>query len=149
MRPITYYVLRSCTFLALLGLAGCARYRVTLNEQPIYTPPPLYSKFEVSDPALADCLHQTIADQNITVPEQLKRLTCRHAGLETLAGLEHFAALEELDISHNKLREVAQLARLPQLRKLQLNDNPSLQCTDLAPLARPNLQITPPAHCVQ
>ena len=35
-----------------MALGGCARYQVTLNEQPIYSPPPLYSQFEVADESI-------------------------------------------------------------------------------------------------
>lgn len=128
-------------------LFGCERYAVTLNQQPIYTPPPLYSDFTVPDQALADCLKQTIADQKIVRVEQLTSLTCRHTGLTSLTGIDHFTALRELDVSHNRLREAQALARLMQLRTVKINDNPDLQCETLAPLTQKDLQITPPAHC--
>lgn len=128
-------------------LFGCERYAVTLNQQPIYTPPPLYSDFTVPDQALADCLKQTIADQKVVRVEQLTSLTCRHTGLTSLTGIDHFTALRELDVSHNRLREAQALARLMQLRTLKINDNPDLQCETLAPLTQKDLQITPPAHC--
>ncbi len=128
-------------------LFGCERYAVTLNQQPIYTPPPLYSDFSVPDQALADCLKQTIADQKIARVEQLTSLTCRYTGLSSLAGIDHFTALQELDVSHNQLQEAQILARLMRLRTLKINDNPDLQCETLAPLTQKDLQITPPAHC--
>lgn len=129
------------------ALFGCERYAVTLNEQPIYTPPPLYADFAVADQALTDCLKQTIADKKITRVEQLTSLACRHTGLTSVVGLEHFNALQELDLSHNRLQQAQTLAKLPQLRLLKINDNPDLQCDSLAPLTQKDLKITPPAHC--
>lgn len=148
----TAFVIRSPAALIVawslvFALFGCERYAVTLNQQPVYTPPPLYSDFTVSDPALADCLKQTITDRKIARLEQLTSLTCRHAGLKSVAGIEHFSSLRELDVSHNQLREAQTLAKLPQLRLLKINDNPDLQCDSLAPLTQKELQITRPAHC--
>jgi Leucine-rich repeat (LRR) protein len=129
------------------ALFGCERYAITLNEQPIYTPAPLYSDYTVVDEALADCLKQTIADKKITRAEQLITLTCRHTGLRSLSGLEHFRALQELDLSHNQLQQAQTLAHLPQLRVLKINDNPNLLCESLAPLTQKELKITLPSHC--
>jgi hypothetical protein len=134
--------------LTLLGLGGCAEYQITLNEQPIYTPPPLYSQYEVADEALRNCLRQTILDQRITQADQLSRLICRHAGIESLQGLETFVALEELDISHNALRDLSPLQNLPKLRLLRAHDNPELLCDSL-PVSRETLEIMAPAHCTE
>jgi Leucine-rich repeat (LRR) protein len=127
-------------------LSGCAKYRVTLNEQPIYTPPPLYSDFEVADEALKNCLRQTIVDQNIARVEQLTQLICRHAGVRSLQGLEKFVALEKLDLSYNELRDIAPLQDLAKLQMLKLNNNPELLC-DTQPKARSGLQIVTASHC--
>jgi Leucine-rich repeat (LRR) protein len=142
--PVGYY----CAGIVLVCLGGCARYQVTLNEQPIYTPPPLYSQFEVADEALKNCLRQTIADQNITQAEQLTQLVCRHAGIRSLQGLEKFTALEALDLSYNALRDLTPLQNLGKLKLLRINNNPDLQC-DTLPGARPDLSITTASHCSQ
>lgn len=129
-------------------LFGCERYAITLNQQPVYTPPPLYSEFSVADSALKDCLKQTIADQNITRVEQLISLTCRHTGLNSIAGLAHFSALQELDISHNQLHDVKELAKLKQLKSLKLSGNVFLSCDEIAALRHDGLTIVPPTHCL-
>jgi Leucine-rich repeat (LRR) protein len=133
-------------WIVLMSLGGCARYQVTLNEQPLYSPPPLYSQFEVADEALKNCLHQTIADKHITHANQLTQLVCRHAGIKSIQGLEGFDALEELDLSHNTLRDVKPLQSFSKLRLLKINDNPDLLC-DTLPQARLGLQIINATHC--
>lgn len=135
-------------WILLVGLGGCARYEVTLNEQPIYSPPPLYNQFEVADEALESCLRQTIADKRITQADQLTQLVCRYAGIRSIQGLESFIALEELDLSYNKLGDVKTLNNLNKLQRLKINDNPDLLC-DTLPQARPELQIVNALHCIR
>lgn len=137
-----------CNWILLVALGGCARYQVTLNEQPIYSPPPLYSQFEVADESLKNCLHQTIADKQITRAEQLTQLVCRHAGIKSVQGLEVFAALEELDLSHNALRNLKPLRGLAKLRLLKINDNPDLMC-DTVPQIASDLHIINSSHCAR
>lgn len=135
-----------CAWMPLAVLSGCGPYQVTLNEQPIYIPPPLLSQFQVADQALKNCLRQTIADNNITRVEQLTRLVCRHAGVGSLEGLETFVELEELDLSHNRLRDLKPLQNLKKLRLLKLNDNPDLQC-ETQPAVRAGLNLITTTHC--
>lgn len=141
---------RSIFFFSLVvPLFGCERYAVTINQQPVYTPPPLYSEFAITDVALKDCIEQTIVDKKVVRVEQLTALTCRHAGLTSLEGLEHFAFIQELDISHNQLVDARVLTRLPQLKALKIQENPALRCDVLAELAQAGVQqITAPAHCL-
>ncbi|MBC6905609.1 hypothetical protein DWB84_09090 [Saccharophagus sp. K07] len=129
------------------ALCACGRYAVTLNEQPIYTPPALYSQFSLADEALLNCVKQTIIDQKITSADALVRLTCRHAGVKSLTGLDHFSSLEELDVSFNDLQDISSLNQLKKLRLLKLNDNPALRCDQLISLEQAELTIVPPKHC--
>lgn len=139
---------RSILSLSLAAtLFGCERYAVTLNQQPVYTPPPLYHDFAVADQALRDCIKQTIVDKNVVRVEQLTALTCRHAGLTSLEGLEHFAFIEQLDLSHNQLVDAQVLAKLPQLKTLKIQENTALRCDTLAGLAEAGVHIAAPAHC--
>ena len=146
-RPLVVKIIFVSTMAA--SLSACERYAVTLNQQPIYTPPPLYSKFTLADEALMTCVKQTIVDQNVTAADKLTRLSCSHAGVRTLDGLEHFAALEELDVSFNKLQDISIMNGLKKLRVLKINDNPALSCDQLAALKHAELTIIPPVHCVE
>lgn len=129
------------------ALFGCERYAVTLNQQPVYTPPPLFSDFSLEDKPLLDCVRQTIMDKKVVRAEQLTVLTCRHAGVRSLQGLAQFPALQELDLSFNQLEDAAALANLPKLTRLRIDHNPSLQCASLAELKQTGVAITAPEHC--
>lgn len=109
-----------CTF-ALLLLAGCQRYAVSINEQPVYTPPILFSDFLLLDPQLSACVEQTITDQQIEDPEQLKELNCSSAGALRLGGIEVFEALQSVNLRGNALVELSPLLELPKLETLYLD----------------------------
>lgn len=143
----TFYRRSIFLFSITATLFGCERYAVTLNQQPVYTPPPLYSGFAVADQALMDCIKQTIIDNKVVRIEQLTALTCRHAGLTSLTGLEHFAFIQELDVSNNQLEDVQVLAKLPKLKILKIQDNTVLRCGTLNELTQNGVSISAPAHC--
>lgn len=129
--------------LATAALSGCDRYRVSLNDNPIYNPRPLYADFEVLDEALDTCIRQTIADQRIHDIEQLIALNCSNAGIRTLEGLERFAWLQKLDLSANSIGNASALRELPHLQYAKLTQNPQLNCADL-PTAP---ELLAPQHC--
>lgn len=159
----------------LFALSACSSYQVSVNDNLVYTPLPLFDEYTLSDTALENCVRQTIADEKITGARQLTRLSCTHAGISDLSGLEKFAGLQELNLSDNSLRHIAPLARLGKLRwvllrnnqledaspllslikleNLDLSGNKNLPCDDMAQLhtaAKENQGgITPPEHCVQ
>lgn len=112
-----------CALFIIANLAACKNYSVSLNDNRIYTPPTLFKAFTISDVHLHDCVEQTIADKHITKAEDLKQLTCSHAGITNLAGLEKFSAIEQLDLSENALVAVPQLINLTQLQGLFLRKN--------------------------
>lgn len=137
-----------CSFCALLF--GCAGYEVTINEQPVYTPTTVVSLEEIADDNLAECINQTLADQKISDPTQLKRLMCTNAGIDDLAGIEQLEGLEELDLNRNALERVTPLLMLRQLRLVRLTNNPDLSCADVEQLREvrgDNLELQEPAHC--
>ena len=109
--------------LILLGLSGCSSYQVSVNDNLVYTPLPLFDQYSLKDSALAGCVQQTIEDKKITSAGQLTRLSCTHAGISDLSGLEKFAELRELNLANNNLQHIAPLARLGKLRQLLLHDN--------------------------
>lgn len=152
----------------LLCLGACQGYDVKINDKVVYTPPSLFSDYSVADDALRTCIDQVIIDENIVAPEQLTALNCAHAGIIRLDGLSTFSGLKSLKLSHNRIRnlvEVAQLPRLhtlilddnlvvdpvpleamPNLEKLDLSDNPGLQCPRAGSLGGIS-DITLPSHC--
>ncbi len=76
----------------------------------------------------------------ITLQEaaSLNKFEARSSDIHSLVGIEHFTALQELDLYDNHLADVTPLAQLTNLQELGLGNN---QITDVAPLAQlTNLQ---------
>lgn len=173
-----YSMNKSCRYsglLILLALSACSSYQVSVNDNLVYTPLPLFDEYTLNDSALENCVRQTIEDKKITGARQLTRLSCTHAGISDLSGLEKFADLQELNLADNNLQSIAPLARLGKLQwvllrnnqlrdaspllsllkleNLDLSGNEDLPCDDLAQLhtaaAENQGSITPPEHCVQ
>lgn len=119
---------------AVLGLlSACSHYDVSINDNVLYTPKPLLTDYQVADTHLADCIGQTISDDKVTRAIDLKRLRCTHAGIETLAGIEAFYGLVQLDLGDNAIANVAPLEKLSQLEMLRLSNN---QIVSAEPLLR-------------
>ncbi|MBR9912808.1 MAG: leucine-rich repeat domain-containing protein [Gammaproteobacteria bacterium] len=155
---------------ALLSLAGCSRYQMTVNETVVYSPPSLFTDFQVEDRKLKDCLDQTIEDNRHTASNQVTRLSCTHAGITSLAGLEQFQHLTELNLGNNQLTSIeplkfhfrlkilllndnrlvsaAELLQLPNLTLVDLDSNPGLACADVLQLKQSfNGQLRVPQQC--
>lgn len=127
----------SKSLLLLCGVAtslltvGCKNYSVSVNENVVYTPPSLFKDYQLADRQLRDCVEQTIVDLHITRAEDLTRLNCSNAGVKSLAGLDTFFALKELNLADNLLADIAEIGNLGRLEKLVLTNN---QIKNPAPL---------------
>lgn len=132
-----------------VALTACHPYTVTLNDHPVYVPPALFAGYEIPDPALRDCVAQTIADGRVTAADQLTRLICTHGEIAEVAGLEVFVGLTELDLSHNNLTHIKTLLRLPRLETVKLTANGRLDCGEARLLATNVGTIQLPAHCTR
>lgn len=116
-------VTQFCTLFCIVGLASCKNYSVSLNDNVVYTPPPLFTNFAINDERLRICIEQTIEDKHISKAEELKQLNCSNAGITSLAGLETFSAIEQLNLNENALTSISQLSKLPKLTVLTLRKN--------------------------
>jgi Leucine-rich repeat (LRR) protein len=138
------------TLLCSLMLTACADYSFHINEQTVYTPPPLFKDYKLADRALHRCMEQTIKDNNVTAAEQLSRLNCSSAGIESLAGLERFRHIRELNLANNQLTDVEPLRQLSRLEVLILREN-QLQSAapllNLVRLVRADLSDNPEVPC--
>lgn len=155
-----------------LTLTACTGYSFHFNQTEVYTPPALFSDYSIADSALHTCVEQTIKDARVSRVEQLTRLNCSSAGIESLEGLERFRHLAQLNLAGNRLTRVETLEQLSRLEVLVLRDNrlqspepllgllrlteadlsgnPDLECSDARQLAD-NMAGTAilPAHCQQ
>jgi Leucine-rich repeat (LRR) protein len=132
-------------FLLLSACSSLKDYDVTLNDRVVYSPRPLAVDPAVVDPALADCIAQTLADQAIKSPDKLTDLNCSNAGIARLDGIGVYRRLRQLGLAGNALQSVAPLAGLAELTLLDLSDNSALDCSTLTDLRVDTLR--PPAQC--
>ncbi len=140
---------RPLLFLLTAVLAGCNRYEVTFNEQPIHTPSKALTGYAIADPGLKDCIAQTVRDQGVSHITDLKRLVCTNAGIGSLEGLDAFVALETLNLANNALAGIQPLLALPSLARVDLSGNPGLVCADASALTARGVATTVPSHCRQ
>lgn len=164
-----FTILTSLALSALL-LNACSGYSVTVNDNPVYNPPSLFTDFRLVDGALHDCVQQTIEDQQITQASQLTQINCSSAGISNLEGLSAFPALRAIslndnaitDLSHlkplsrleillledNDIRSAEPLLTLLRLEELDLSGNPNLACGDARQLKNNSEgEVELPKHC--
>lgn len=130
IRPICYGLIAT----SALFLGGCS-FPVSVNERVVYTPPSLFSQYEIADSALARCVQQTIVDLHVTKARDLTRLNCSNAGITQLAGLEVFNQLQELHLGQNAITDASPLAALSKLKLLNLSENNILSAAPLLKLS--------------
>lgn len=112
-----------CGLVTSLLTSGCKNYSVSVNENVVYTPPSLFKDYQLADAQLHKCVEQTISDLHITDAEGLTRLNCSNAGIKSLAGLDKFFALKELNLADNQLADIGEIGQLGRLEKLVLTKN--------------------------
>lgn len=112
-----------CGLVTSLLTAGCKNYSVSVNENVVYTPPSIFKDYQIADAQLHDCVEQTIYDLHITSAEDLTRLNCSNAGIKSLAGLDKFFALKELNLADNQLADISEIGQLGRMEKLVLTNN--------------------------
>ncbi len=123
-------------FMTAATLNACSGYAVSINDNPVYNPPTLFTDFRLPDPALNDCVQQTIEDQKVTQASQLTQLNCSSAGIESLEGLTAFTALQAISLNDNRLKQVDALKALTRLEILLLRDNQLSSATPMLSLLR-------------
>jgi len=122
-----------------LALSACQHYDVSVNERVVYSPRPLLTDFRIPDPALRNCVEQTINDNRISSLGQLQELACSGANIKSLEGLGQFSSLTRVDLAGNAIADIGELRVLLELRAVLLDDN---RIEDASPLYRlPELSI--------
>jgi len=122
---------RVLVFVSALALGACASYEVSLNDQVLYTPPPLFSDYRIADPALKECVASTIRELKITDANALESLFCPDGNIQSLAGLEQFQAIKKLGLSRNKVNSLDIIGLLKNLEQVDLSFNHISKIEDL------------------
>jgi len=117
------FLAQYCALFLLASLSACKNYSVSLNDKVVYTPPPLFKNFIISDEHLRGCVEQTIIDKHIAKADELTQLNCSNAGIISLAGLATFDAIKQLNLDENALTSITELSNLTQLKVLSLRHN--------------------------
>lgn len=112
-----------CGLVTSLLTAGCKNYSISVNENVVYTPPSIFKDYQLADTQLRDCVEKTIIDLQITRAEDLTQLNCSNAGIKSLAGLDKFFALKELNLADNQLTDISEIGKLGRLEKVVLTNN--------------------------
>ncbi|NQX89022.1 MAG: hypothetical protein HRT77_10190 [Halioglobus sp.] len=116
-----------------LLLCACQDYDFKLNDTVLYSPT-LFRDFNIPDPALNECVKQTIKEASVTQAQQLTVLDCSDVGIENLDGLAVFTGLKAIRLSGNEVRNLAELNRMASLEVLQLDNNRIVDSTPLQTL---------------
>lgn len=141
-------------FLSVLSIGcvvvGCKNYSVSLNDNVVYMPPPIFKDYAIADKQLFDCVQQTLFDGHITRAEDLTRLNCSNAGIQSLKGLETFFALKDINLAENQLRDIQTIGLLGRLETVKLNNNQIIDPSplrNLLQLKQLDLQNNPDLDC--
>ena len=113
-------------------LTGCAKYSVAVNDNTVYTPPPIFTAFSTPDRNLQRCIDATIKENHLTQAEQLKRLFCPNVKQVNLAG--------------NAIETLAPLANSKKLEQVLAAKNAKLECDSTVPLKHIK-ELSLPTHC--
>jgi hypothetical protein len=116
---------RTALLLAALLAGGCSNgpYRITFNDNVIYDPALPPERRQFPDPGLQACVNQVMAADATLTLSSITLLACPDAGIQDLAGIEVLAALEQLEVSNNRISNIAPLASLRNLRVLGIRNN--------------------------
>ena len=106
-------------------------YEVNLNKHTLYTPPALFSEYNLTDTELTSCVHDTIKEANITTASQLITLQCPNSNITSLHGIEVFEQLRTLGLNKNNIQNISPLNTLTNLTNVNLAEN---QITSIEPL---------------
>lgn len=122
---------------SVFPIISCS-YEVNLNKHTVYTPPVLFSDYNLADAGLKKCIQDTIQEANITSASQLTTLQCPNNNITSLHGIEVFEQLRTLGLNKNTIHNISPLSTLIHLTNLDLAEN---QITSVEPLNKLNTLI--------
>lgn len=137
IKPVTLLSIKAAIICSVLLIISCS-YEVNLNKHTLYTPPVLFSDYNLADTGLKKCIQDTIQEANITNASQLTILQCPSNSITSLHGIEVFKQLRTLGLNKNNIHNISSLSTLIHLTNLDLAEN---QITSAEPLTKLNALI--------
>lgn len=107
----------------LLSACSGSPYTIRFNEAVLYSPNATARNSLVADAALQGCINAALDAVEGADPSNIKLLACPAAGVESLEGIGALPELEQLELSGNRISDIAPLSSLKNLRVLSLRDN--------------------------
>lgn len=95
----------------------------------------------IADQRLKVCVEQQVQANGWINTNEVTQLDCSGLGIDTLAGLEQFTELAELNIADNQLVDVYPLSMLFHLVKLNVSGNTRLQFNDITTVIHNNTRL--------
>ncbi len=143
------YFQKGLGILLSFGLASCADYSISVNDNTVYDPPKIFTQFRVADSNLQRCIDETIKEEKITNAKQLRNLQCPNKDIQVLDGLAIFSELKILGLAGNPLKNIDDVAALKLLEQLDLQASGTIQLTKISGLKLDylNLSENPDLHC--
>lgn len=111
------------TALCILSIVACSKYEVQVNDKLVYSPPALFSDYQVFDAALKHCLQDSIREQNVTNAKQLTELLCPAGDIQSLEGLNSFLNIHRIGMANNKISGAIDVSRFRKLEYLNIENN--------------------------
>lgn len=133
-------------------VTACSKYSLMLNDGVVYSPTPFFKDYTIADRNLSNCVAQTIIDRQVKTAQQLQRLVCTSAGIESLVGLDTFKQLRQLNLNSNALQDLKGIAGLSKLEVLDVSENSIAEASillTLLSLKRLNIEQNATLRCAE
>ena len=125
---------------ALCGFLGDEDHTIAEGQGAHESPEPDSLSILFADSNLEGVVRQALdRPQGRLRPEDiasLTRISASGKAIHSLAGLEHFIALQKLDLNTNEIADITPLAALTEVDSLELTDNQIVDVTPLTGLTR-------------
>ena len=108
---------------------------VTRPTDCIFSLDILIADITFADPGLKTCVLDSASLEGWMTLSEMTWLNCDNQQIRSLAGLNHFKALDFLDLHNNQIMDISPLFELAALSTIDLSGNPDIACTRLDALA--------------
>ena len=123
-----------CAFTLSAILGSCSTpYTVSVNNNAVFDPEDRLYTGEVRSADLQGCINFAVRQQKLASEEALEVLACANSEVGDLGNIARLGNLRFLDLGNNRISDLSPLTQLSKLSGLNLSNN---QITDVSPLLR-------------